>query len=538
MFKWAFDNFIKKYKLDFAIYIFLKTISGILVFFPPIFIGKSIDDAIRKNIFGIAKNIIFILLILVINATVSIFESKIAIKISFNVTCDLKLKIIYKFLNMEQYNIDLFNRGEVLSRLDDADNVVQMFIEFSTLLFIDVISFIFALGVMFYISPILSLVCMINIPMVTFIQRIFGEKIAKKEEKVKKSNDDYLSLLYEIIDAFKNIKVMNLQMNFYEKFKNKIENNKNLNINKSKITIYAGFVSIIINGVFQIVLLAIGCLFIVSGIISVGNYFTFNSYVSKFNLGLQNIAQFFLKKQVYYVSIKRINELFSLQEEKERINGSNDFFEFTTMSIRNMNFKYNEQSEFVLKLNDFIFKKNEIIAIIGENGKGKSTLFDLIVGIYPFEGDIFWDDKNLNCITLELRRRMVCYVQQKPFFFKGTIFENLILEDENISKKAVEDACNKVGMDSFIDNLDLKYDTIIQEGGGNFSGGQLQRLALARAILSNSEVILLDEITSSVDMGGKQELYNAIKEMKKNKMIVVVSHDMDIKEIADKIIYI
>lgn len=191
-----------------------------------------------------------------------------------------------------------------------------------------------------------------------------------------------------------------------------------------------------------------------------------------------------------------------------------------------------------MKIDSISLEKNKIIALVGENGKGKSTLFDLIVGIYPFEGNILLDNKNLNCIALELRRKMICYVQQKPFFFKGTILENLMLEETNMPIEVVIEACNQVGMDSCIDNLELKYKTIIQENGNNFSGGQLQRLALARAILSNSEVILLDEITSGVDMNGKQELYNAINKIKKDRMIVIVSHDANIREIADKIIYI
>lgn len=174
-FKWAYDEYVRKYRFLFFINIILKTLSGILGFIPPIFIGMSIDFAISKNIKNVFINLFIIMLSLIMNSVISIFETKIQIKITYSVTNNIKKKIINKFLHMQQADINRIHRGEFLSRLDDADNIVQGFMEISTLVFIDMLTFVFALVIMFYISPLLSTAYLVNIPVIFLLQNYYGK---------------------------------------------------------------------------------------------------------------------------------------------------------------------------------------------------------------------------------------------------------------------------------------------------------------------------------------------------------------------------
>jgi ABC-type bacteriocin/lantibiotic exporter with double-glycine peptidase domain len=536
-FKWAYDEYVRKYRFLFFINIILKTLSGILGFIPPIFIGMSIDFAISKNIKNVFINLFIIMLSLIMNSVISIFETKIQIKITYSVTNNIKKKIINKFLHMQQADINRIHRGEFLSRLDDADNIVQGFMEISTLVFIDMLTFVFALVIMFYISPLLSTAYLVNIPVIFLLQNYYGKKIAKKEEDVKHSNDNYYSILFEIIDAIKEIKIFNLENVTENKYKDKLEESTKLHNEKAKYTIKANFWAVIVNGFFQLIVLAFGCIFIISNIISVGSYFTFNSYVSRFSIEFQTISQFLINKHLYIVSITRLQELFSYTDECSYYNDIKLNIDYKLIKLKDVIFKYENTNNFILNIKDLSFERNQITVIKGKNGNGKSTLFNLIMGFYSFEGCIFINDININTISLKQRRKAICYIQQKPYFFNGTILYNLQLARSEATLKEIEDVCKIVGIDNFIRSLEDEYYTIINELGCNFSGGQLQRLALARAVISKADFILLDEITSGIDIEGKEDVYKAIEKLKENSSVVIISHDPDIYKIADKIIY-
>jgi len=517
----------------------LKTISGIIGFIPPIFIGKTIDYAVERNGKKVVTVLVMVFILLFLNAFIRIFESKVEFKIHYLITNEIKEKEMSKIVHMEMNNFEEIESGELISRLEDAGELVQIFIEITNLLFIDFIAFIFALSIMISVSPILSFICFVNIPIILIVQTIYGRIVGKKEKEIRLINDSNYSLIYEIISAIKEIKVFNLQKEICKSYSDILMRHTELATKKSNISIRAGFLSGIINGLFQLTLLAVGCYFIINGVISVGNYFTFNSYVSRFNTELQYISQFHMKKQLYLVSISRLKDLFSLKSEKERTRGEKDAeWKSGIIRLENVCFRYQKNTKIILHTKEFSFQENEISVITAKNGAGKSTLFDLITGFYIFQGKIYIGNADISTLSVERLRKEICYIQQKPYFFKNTILENLRLKDKNISIKEVENACKKVGMHKYINELPEKYNTIMNEEGTNFSGGQLQRLALARVVLSKKTIILLDEITSGVDEQGRQMLYNVIKELKHNHTILIISHDTDICRIADKIVYL
>lgn len=534
---WAYREFIKKHQWYFILYICLKTAGGMIGFVPPLFIGKAIDYAVNKNGEKVITVILMIMITLLLHSFIRIFESKVAVKINYLVTNEIKENIMKKIVDMELSDIEETGRGEFIARLEDADGIVQLFIEITNLIFIDLVAFIFALVVMFSISPVLSFICFINVPVTLIIQTIFGKKAGKKEKEIKLVNDKYYSLLYEIIDAIKEIKIFNLQEEICKRYTEKLIHLTELGKNRSDISINASFFSAVTNGFFQLMLLASGCYFIIMGAVSVGNYFTFNSYVSRFNTELNTISYFHMKKQMYLVSITRLQELFLMRSEsKRKLVTKSEKWKSGDIRFEHLLFRYQENEKIILHIDNLTFAKNEISVITGKNGAGKSTLFDLIAGFYLFNGNIFIGNANINTISLERLRNEICYIQQKPYFFKKTIFENLCLKDTSLSE--VEKACEKVGIHEFICTLPEQYNTIVSEEGTNFSGGQLQRLALVRAILSKAPIILLDEITSGIDAQSRDALYNVIKELKKNRTILMISHDVDSYKIADNVVYL
>ena len=204
-----------------------------------------------------------------------------------------------------------------------------------------------------------------------------------------------------------------------------------------------------------------------------------------------------------------------------------------TIEFKNVYFKYENKN--ILENVSFIAKKNQITAIIGETGAGKTTILNLLLGFYKIDkGEITVDKNNLYDYEIENRNKIITVVNQKTFLFNMSIKENLSLINED-EKKQIE-TCKKVGIHNFIMTLPEKYNTILKENTINLSGGQKQLLTLARALLTPAKIILLDEVTSSLDPKTTKNIIQLLQELKKEYTIIIVTHNKEIMKNMDNLI--
>ncbi|WP_026883639.1 ATP-binding cassette domain-containing protein [Clostridium akagii] len=262
-------------------------------------------------------------------------------------------------------------------------------------------------------------------------------------------------------------------------------------------------------------------------------------YSSNFNNSLLKISQINMDLQQALVSIKRVLNLIDKDTEKEYIGNTrinHDIFK-SDIKIENLSFKYRENDKYILKDLNLNIKKNVITAIVGKNGQGKTTLLKILMGLYrDYEGKILFDGFSLEEVPFNKISNKISYVPQETFLFTGTIKENLLLANENATYYDIKSACKLVNIDDIIESFENGYDTQIGYDGISLSGGQKQRLGIARALLRKADLFLFDEITSSVDIETDDIIKSVLKEISKNKTVILVTHKKTTLSIADNII--
>jgi ATP-binding cassette subfamily B protein len=203
--------------------------------------------------------------------------------------------------------------------------------------------------------------------------------------------------------------------------------------------------------------------------------------------------------------------------------------------FKSVSFEYEKNNPVLGNINLEI-KKGEVTAFVGASGAGKSTMMALILKfITPNNGDIFIDDKNLKLLNTKDIRKNIALVEQQPFLFSGKIID-VIRMGRNFTKEEVIESAKKANAHHFIQKLPDKYETKITERGANFSGGQIQRIAIARAILGNPAILLLDEATSALDADSEAEVQDGLNAAMKNRTVIVIAHRLATTQEADKIV--
>ncbi len=284
----------------------------------------------------------------------------------------------------------------------------------------------------------------------------------------------------------------------------------------------------------KIILYFIVLVLLIKGKIQIAMFLLLISYYDKAKESINDIMEFDVSIMEESVSLYRINQIVNYKDSNLVLDGivNNDdiagYVEF-----KNVSFKYSRLQ--VLKNVSFTANPNQITAIVGKTGSGKTTLFNLLLRMYRVnDGKILIDRINIYDYSRDVFNSNVSIVNQKTFIFNMSIRANLSLIDSN--KKRQIDACKRVGIHDFIMSLPDGYSTILKEDATNISGGQKQLLSLARALLTSSEIILLDEVTSSLDPNTTNKIINLLDDLKTDHTIIVITHNKDLMRRADKLI--
>ena len=281
----------------------------------------------------------------------------------------------------------------------------------------------------------------------------------------------------------------------------------------------------------------VGTMMVLSGSFTFGQLITFNALLHYFTGPLQRLVSLQPTIQTALVAADRLSEVLDLEQE----DSSDQYDGFTEISLKqpiiicNLNFRYGTR-DLVLKGINMKIKPGERVAIVGESGSGKTTLVKLLLRFYDWEaGSIYYGDTDIHEIPRSLLRTRTAYISQENFLFSGTIKENLLFGNQQVSMAEVIEACKKSHAHEFIQKMPGKYNARLEERGENLSGGQRQRLAIARALIRKPDILIMDEATSNLDAATEKGIQQTIDTLPENITVIIIAHRLSTIKQCDTI---
>lgn len=370
-----------------------------------------------------------------------------------------------------------------------------------------------------------------------YISAFFNKRLEKsgqeQQEALAKSTDEF----YELIKGAKTLRLLRLQSHVYEKVSSAVQKEADTKIKSgrtaSRMRAYTAAVS------------ALGyCVILFAGALLVHFKLTdWGSVVALMWLKASSADMLFIdfgqRMAGMQVSIAGVKRLLKMREVPAEADPENVSIEPSENALVFENITFDYRGDKVLEDYSFVLPKSGITALVGESGAGKSTVIKLALGLYApksGKGKIVFDGTEV--LTLKNIRMKTAYVPQEPLLFRGSIVENILLGNQNADREDAVEAARMAGADSFISEMEKGYDTLLTDDGKNLSGGQKQKIALARALIKNAPILLLDEITSALDKASEEKILETLRLISRSKAILMVTHDADVTGVADRVISI
>ncbi len=484
------------------------------------------DDILPTFSEGSLHTFSLAIVILVITRVVTeAFRNKLFMYISNNMSIPMMLGFFKHVIRMPSDFFGTLQVGEILSRLQDTA-IIRDAVSSATLsVLIDLFMVVFGGIILFRQNSTMFYITFIPIVLLVIVLLLFKKAYYKMNRELLRRNSDYSAFMVESISGTETIKAFSLEEKISFRAENKFVKLLQAIFKSDNTENFNRTLQNIIDSVFSIVVLWIGTYFIFQGTLSIGELLAFNALLTYFLTPIKNIIALQPKIQKAVIASERLSDIIDLEIEKnvvekpiynEKLSGNIVFNDVTVRYRGRMPVFENMNLE---------IKEGETIALVGESGCGKSTLAKLIMRlIIPQSGTITIGSHNIEDYDFKSLRDRIIYVSQTSFLFTGTILENLTVSDPNIPMEEVVAACKKVKMDEFIDQLPLRYNTLVEENGSNFSGGQRQRLALARGLLKKGDIFIFDEVTNQLDPLTEQAVQNVMDEIAQEKTSIIITH--------------
>lgn len=518
-------KYILPYKYKVLIIYISTIISNVLSLLPIYFMGEIIDHIINKDINSVKVVIIKIIIVYIVNMVFSLFETYYSNITTNRLTRDIKNDIFELSINLPMHELDHINSGEILATLEgDVNKIVQFFISDLLNMFVSLITLIISLIFILKMSTKLSLIALTTFPIISFANILFGKKLKNYSLKIREIMDNYFKFFTESFDRIKQIKCMNLEEHTYKDYKSINEEYSEKNIKSSVISMFSSLFTMTITSISEWIIIFVASIMIINSTLSIGAFVSFNGYLSKFMMAMGELLNMNINLQVTSVSLNRIYNI--LETPKENLNNKEIGLNLDgRIILSKVKFSYKEDEDLILNDLDVCFNPNSISVIVGKNGSGKTTLLDLLVGLYTVDsGSIMFGNYNQKDINLKDLRNNISYIHQNPMIFNTTIIENFKYVNKNISIEEVKRLCSLVDLHQYIESMPDNYNTILGPGGIKLSGGENQRLAIAIALAKGSKILLLDEITSNLDVVSEFKIIEVLEGIKDICTIIMISH--------------
>jgi subfamily B ATP-binding cassette protein MsbA len=528
IYKRLYNDYSKKH-LD---KIILSAFFSILVAGSTSAIAWILDPAIKKLFIEKDQSlIIFIPLMIIVAFTtkgLSLYYAKATmIGVGESIKKKLQFDMVNTLVGADTQIIDRKHSGKFISNLTyDVTHITNLLSNAILTLFKDSLTLIGLLFVMFLQNWKLALISIIMIPLASFSAKTLGKRISKVTTEAQQKSGFLTTYLVELFKNHKLIKIFQKEEYEKKRAENYLSQLKEKNQKIQTVFVRMSPIMETLTGVMIAVLIFYSGILMSRGELDINNFF---SFLAAMMLAYQPVRSLSTLNMVLNQGLSAASRILPIIDQKNNINdsSSSELIQVKNSNIKfqNVNFSYEISEGQTLNSINLEFEGGKMTSLVGHSGSGKSTIMNLIPRFYDVQsGEIFIDDQSINKLTIKSLREQISMVSQETTLFDDTIKNNIKYAKENATDDEIYHVAKLSFCEEFISNLPNKYETLIGENGVRLSGGEKQRLSIARAMLKKSSVILLDEATSSLDSETETKIQEALNILTKNKTTIVIAH--------------
>lgn len=509
------------------------TVAGLLA---PSLQGSAIDAIKDRTWDRLSTCVIWLLLVYLGNVLFSLAQSLLAARLSQGITRQMRHDLFRKIDHLSIKYLDTHSNGDVMSRMtNDVENVSSTISQSLGSLVSGVLTIIGTVAIMFYYCWQLTLITMVTV----LLTLIVTKKMSQAMRRVYRRRSALLGELNghseEMITGYRSIVAYNKQADVIEEFCQTSDDLRKVSIKAEILGGSMGPLMNCISNISFVIVAAFGGYFAYKGLISIGIVSAFIIYAKQFSRPINEIAQLYGTIQTAIAGAERVFTL--LDEPDEDNSGTEELANMTgKISFRQVDFSYIPGKQ-VLYDFDLDVEPGQKIALVGATGSGKTTVVNLLMRFYPVDrGEILVDGVNIQEIQRDFLRKNIAIVLQDTVLFSNTIENNIKYADLNASDEAMVEAAEMSHIRRYIERQPQQYQTYLKQAGANLSHGQRQLMAIARAVLADPKILILDEATSSVDTRTEKKIQDAMVRLMKNRTSLIIAHRLSTVRDADKIV--
>ena len=511
----------------------ISGISAISAYFYAYLMDTIIPD---YNLSLLIKAIFVVCGIFLITAQLNLFKQKFSISFNKKLDKELIIKIYDRITNLPMSYFSMRTTGDIASRYQDGDALRSIITGFSLDFLTDFAYAIWALVLLLTTNWQMCVIAIVIEELTLIIQYFFKKKMELQSKELMQAGSDVDSFVTSSFSASETVKNYNSEKLMEEGMEHRYKKYQEKNYDNLMLSEVQSNLVSTINNVGNIFMLGILGLFVMNGNITAGDLVKVYSFFGYIFAPINYLMS--IQDEMYSVNavLERLDDVFRTETEaemdkkKKNLEGNIKSIEFD-----NVCFQYGMRQE-ILHNVSFKVEEGESIGIIGTSGCGKTTLIKLILAFYPINsGVIKMNGVDISKCTSSSIRRRIAYVSQNDFWFKDTIFNNLTIGNRDATVQELDKVCEMVKMTDYIQKAPYGYNSKIEEGGGNLSSGEKQRFSIAKALITNPDVLILDESTSNLDANTEEFVVEELGK-EKNKIKIIIAHRLNTLMQCDKII--
>ncbi len=513
--------------------VIMVTLTSLLA---PALQGEAIDNIDNAQWDSLYTCIIFLAIVYAINIVFGLTQSLFAARLSQSIVKLMRHDLFKKIDYLSIKYLDTHSNGDIMSRMtNDVENVSNTISQSLGSLISGVLTIIGTIAIMFYYCWQLTLITLVTVILTVIVTK----KMSTVMRRVYRKRSEILGNLNghseEMITGYKSIVAYNKQQDVMDEFNKTSDELTKVSIKAEILGGSMGPIMNCISNISFVIVAAFGGYFAYLGWISIGTISAFVIYAKQFSRPINEIAQLYGSIQTAIAGAERV---FALMDQPDEDNsGTKDMDNVKgEISFRNVNFSYIKEKQVLYDFNLDV-KPGQQIALVGATGSGKTTVVNLLMRFYPVDsGEILIDGVNIQDIKRDELRHNIAIVLQDTVLFSDTIENNIKYSNPNATDEEMIYAADMSNSKYFIEHLPKKYRTFLKQAGSGLSQGQRQLLAIARAVLADPKILILDEATSSVDTRTEKNIQDAMVKLMKNRTSLIIAHRLSTIRDSDKIV--